>query len=44
MSDSILRVLKISAAAFLVVLGLIAISVWVSDESRELPFDYEGFD
>jgi len=44
MSDGILRVLKIGAAVFLVVLGLIAVSVWVSDESRELPFEYDGFD
>ena len=36
--------LKISAGIFLVLLGVIAVSAWISGDSRDLPFEYEGFD
>jgi len=44
MSDSLLRMFKISAVVFVLVLGAIGISAWLSGDSRELPFEYEGFD
>jgi hypothetical protein len=44
MGESLLRVIKISAIVFLLVLGAIGVSARLSGDSRELPFEYEGYD
>ena len=44
MNDSLLRMIKISALVFVLVLGAIGVSAWLFGCARELPFEYEGFD